>query len=206
MKTIALISQKGGTGKSTLATHLAVCAERHHQSVAIFDIDPQASAYKWNQRRRTGTPLVVKAAPAQLPTLIQQAQAQRADLILIDTAGRSDVAAHHALHVADFVLVPCRPSAADLDALEDTLRLIQLSQDQRAAVVLNAAPTRGSMAKEARTAIAEHLEVAPIVLCQRSAYAHAWINGRSVEEYEPDGKAAAEIRDLYNWLIQKLIF
>jgi len=206
MKAVALISQKGGTGKSTLATHLAVCAERHHQSVAIFDIDPQASAYKWNQRRRAGTPPVVKAAPAQLPTLIQQAQAQRADLIFIDTAGRSDVAAHHALHVADFVLVPCRPSAADLDALEDTLRLIHLGRDQRAAVVLNAAPTRGGMAEEARTAIAEHLEVAPIVLCQRSAYAHAWINGRSVEEYEPDGKAAAEIRNLYNWLTQKLIF
>ncbi len=160
MKAVALISQKGGTGKSTLATHLAVCAERHHQSVAIFDIDPQASAYKWNQRRRTGTPPVVKAAPAQLPTLIQQAQAQRADLIFIDTAGRSDVAAHHALHVADFVLVPCRPSAADLD----TLRLIQVGRDQRAAVVLNAAPTRGGVAEEAHTAIAEHLEVAPIVL------------------------------------------
>jgi hypothetical protein len=70
------------------------------------------------------------------------------------------VAAHRALHVADFVLVPCRPSAADLD----TLRLIQVGRDQRAAVVLNAAPTRGGVAEEAHTAIAEHLEVAPIVL------------------------------------------
>ena len=206
MKTVALISQKGGTGKSTLATHLAVCAERHRQSVALFDIDPQASAHKWSQRRRAGTPPVVKAAPAQLPTLIQQAQAQHADLIFIDTAGRSDVAARHALHVADFVLVPCRPSAADLDAIEDTLRLIQLSEGKRAAVVLNAAPVRGGMAEQARTAIAEHLEVAPVVLCQRSAYANAWIDGRSVEEYDPDGKAAAEIRTLYRWLIQRLIF
>lgn len=206
MKAVALISQKGGTGKSTLATHLAVCAERHRQSVALFDIDPQASAYKWNQRRRAGTPLVVKVAPAQLPTLIQQAQLQHADLILIDTAGRSDVATRHALQVADFVLVPCRPAAADLDALEDTLHLIKLHPNKQAAVVLNAAPTRGGMAEEARTAITEHLEVAPVVLCQRSAYAHAWIDGRSVEEYEPEGKAAAEIRDLYNWLIRKLIF
>ena len=77
---------------------------------------------------------------------------------------------------------------------------------KRAAVVLNAAPVRGGMAEDARAAIAEHLEVAPVVLCQRSAYANAWIDGRSVEEYEPDGKAAAEIRALYRWLIQRLIF
>ena len=79
MKTVAMISQKGGTGKSTIATHLAVCAERDHQNVAIFDIDPQASAYKWSQRRRADTPTVVKATPAQLPTLLVQAKKQRAD-------------------------------------------------------------------------------------------------------------------------------
>lgn len=203
MKTVALISQKGGTGKSTIATHLAVCAERNRQRVAIFDIDPQASAYKWSQRRRFGTPPVVKATAVQLPTLIEQAQAQQADLLFIDTAGRSDIAAHHALQVADLILVPCRPSAADLDAIEDTIQLIHLSQGKRAAVILNAAPVRGSMAEDARAAIAEHLEVAPIILCQRSAYASAWIDGRSVEEYEPEGKAATEIRALYQWLIQQ---
>lgn len=203
MKTVALISQKGGTGKSTIATHLAVCAERDRKRVAIFDIDPQASAYKWSQRRRSETPAVVKAAAVQLPTLVEQAQAQHADLIFIDTAGRSDIAAHHALQVADFILVPCRPSAADLDAIEDTIQLIHLSKGKRAAVILNAAPVRGSMADDARTAIAQHLEVAPIVLCQRSAYSYAWIDGHSVEEYEPKGKAAAEIRSLYRWLIQQ---
>lgn len=203
MKTVALISQKGGTGKSTIATHLAVCAERDRKRVAIFDIDPQASAYKWSQRRHSETPTVVKAAAVQLPTLVAQAQAQRADFLFIDTAGRSDIAAHHALQVADLILVPCRPSAADLDAIKDTIHLIHLSKSKRAAVVLNAAPVRGGMADDARAAIAEHLEVAPIVLCQRSAYAYAWIDGRSVEEYEPEGKAASEIRALYRWLIQR---
>ena len=152
------------------------------------------------------TPTVIKATPAQLPTLLLQAKAQRAELVIIDTAGRSDGATRHAIQAADLVLIPCRPSAADLDAIEDTLRLIQLSEGKRAAVVLNAAPVRGGMAEEARTAIAEHLEVAPVVLCQRSAYANAWIDGRSVEEYDPDGKAAAEICALYRWLIQRLIF
>lgn len=203
MQTVALISQKGGTGKSTIATHLAVCAERDRKRVAVFDIDPQASAYKWSQRRRIETPAVIKATAVQLPALVQQAQAQHADLIFIDTAGRSDVAAHHALQVADLILVPCRPSAADLDALEDTIHLIHLSKDKRAAVILNAAPARGRMADDARAAIAERLTVAPVVLCQRSAYAAAWIDGRSVEEYEPDGKATSEIRALYRWLIKQ---
>ena len=203
MKTVAMISQKGGTGKSTIATHLAVCAERDHKNVAIFDIDPQASAYKWSQRRRADTPTVVKATPAQLPTLLVQAKAQRADLVIIDTAGRSDVATRHAIQAADLVLIPCRPSAADLDAIEDTIRLMQLTPDKRAAVILNAAPVRGSMAEDARAAIVERLAVVPIVLCQRSAYAYAWIDGRSVEEYDADGKAADEIRALYQWLIQQ---
>ncbi|MBK8184636.1 MAG: ParA family protein [Candidatus Competibacteraceae bacterium] len=104
---------------------------------------------------------MIKATAVQLPALVQQAQAQHADLIFIDTAGRSDVAAHHALQVADLILVPCRPSAADLDALEDTIHLIHLSKDKRAAVILNAAPARGRMADDARAAIAERLTVAP---------------------------------------------
>lgn len=203
MKTVAMISQKGGTGKSTIATHLAVCAERDHKNVAIFDIDPQASAYKWSQRRRADTPPVIKATPAQLPTLLVQAKAQRADLVIIDTAGRSDGATRHAIQAADLILIPCRPSAADLDAIEDTIRLMQLTPDKRAAVILNAAPVRGSMAEDARAAIVERLAVVPIVLCQRSAYAYAWIDGRSVEEYDADGKAADEIRALYQWLIQQ---
>src|SRR4051812_34962593 len=92
MKTIALLSQKGGSGKSTIATHLAVCAERDGKGVAIFDIDPQASAISWAQRRKSESPPVVRATPVQLPGLLRTAKEQKADLIIIDTAGRSDIA------------------------------------------------------------------------------------------------------------------
>jgi chromosome partitioning protein len=74
MKTIALLSQKGGSGKSTIATHLAVCAERDGKSVAIFDIDPQASAISWAHRRKSETPPVVKVTPVQLPGLLNTAE------------------------------------------------------------------------------------------------------------------------------------
>jgi len=99
------------------------------------------------------------------------------------------------------VLIPCRPSAADLDAIEDTIALAQRAKRHKAAVVINAAPVRGHMADDARAAIGERIAVAPIVLGYRSAYANAWIDGRSVEEYDPKGKAADEIRALYRWMM-----
>lgn len=202
MKTIALLSQKGGSGKSTIATHLAVCALRDRKAVAIFDIDPQASALSWAQRRKSQNLPVVQATPVQLPGLLRNAEEQQADLIIIDTAGRSDIAAAHVIEAADLVLIPCRPSAADLDAIQDTIRLVTNAKSKRAAVVLNQIPTRGSMGEEARAAIAARIAVAPVGLYMRSAYSRAWNDGRSVEEYEPKGKAAAEIQALYKWILK----
>jgi chromosome partitioning protein len=202
MKIVVLLSQKGGTGKSTIATHLAVCAARHGKAVALFDIDPQASAVKWSDRRAAEGPPVVRAGAAQLPHLVQQARQQGADIILIDTAGHADASSLHALQLADLVLIPCRPSAADLDAIEDTIALAQHAQRGKAAVVINAAPMRGHLAEDARAAISERIPVAPVILGHRSAYANAWIDGRSVEEYDPTGKAADEIRALYRWMMR----
>jgi chromosome partitioning protein len=183
MKIVVLLSQKGGTGKSTIATHLAVCAELKGKSVALFDIDPQASSYKWSKRRRENTLPVIAATAAELSGLIKKAKGQAADLILIDTPGHADAASLHALSHADLVLIPCRPSAADLDAIEDTIALVK-------------------RAKPKKSAVEERMNVCPIALGQRSAYANAWIDGRSVEEYDSHGKAADEIRQLYDWMIK----
>ena len=202
MKTIALLSQKGGAGKSTIATHLAICAMRAGKAVAIFDIDPQGSALSWASRRKSQDLPVVKATPVQLPGLLKNAEKQNADLIIIDTAGRSDIAAAHVIQAADLVLIPCRPSAADLDAIQDTIRLVTNANSKRAAVVLNQIPTCGSMGQEARTVITERMTVAPVGLYLRSAYSRAWNDGRSVEEYEPNGKAASEIKALYKWILK----
>src|SRR5918999_1839590 len=202
MKTIALLSQKGGSGKSTIATHLAVCAARDDKAVAIFDIDPQASAISWARRRKSENPPVVKATSVQLPGLLKTARKQKADLIIIDTAGRSDIAASNAIQAVELVLIPCRPSAADLDAIEATIRLVTNADSKRASVVLNQIPTRGCMGEEARVAISARIDVAPVGLFMRSAYSGAWDDGRSVEEYEPKGKAAWEIKALYNWIME----
>lgn len=202
MKTIALVSQKGGSGKSTLAVHLAVCAEINGQSAAIIDLDPQASAVSWSERRKASSPAVVKATPAQLAGLLDQAKKQNADLVIIDTAGWSDVAQAQAVESADLVLIPCRPTVLDLDAISETLRIVQLASGKRAAIVLNSIPPYEGREQEARKVLDGLASVAPVAIYQRVAYCDAMNDGRSVEEYDPKGRAAEEIRALYHWVIK----
>jgi chromosome partitioning protein len=94
-------------------------------------------------------------------------------------------------------LIPCRPARFDLDAIASTVQIANVAK-KPVAVVINAAP-RGKLADEARAALERQgIMVIDTVLHQRAAYSHAVIDGRSVHEYEPDGKAAAEIDELYN--------
>ena len=202
MITVAMISQKGGSGKTTLAVHLAVCAERQGLPTVILDLDPQGSACAWLKRRQEDTPEVLAVETSQLAGLLKHAQEGGAGLVIMDTAPHSDRTAVLAAQLADVVLIPCRPSAFDVDAIASTLTLTRLA-DAQAAVVLNAIPTRGDYAEEVRAGLSERVTVAPIHLYQRAAYFNAVNDGRSVEEYEPKGKAAEEIRRLYQWVIKQ---
>jgi chromosome partitioning protein len=98
MKTIAIISQKGGAGKTTVAIHLAVAAEHRGMNTALFDLDPQASASSWADKRNQPVPAVVSAQAARLPGLLKQAEAQSADLVIIDSAPNADAASLAAAH------------------------------------------------------------------------------------------------------------
>ena len=202
MKTIAIVSQKGGAGKTTVAVHLAVCAERAGQSAAIIDLDPQASALEWQARRESDTPEVIRAVPEQLAGLLDQAKANGAGLAIIDTAPHSDRAAAVAASLADLVLIPCRPAVFDVAAIPTTLDILKLAGiKDRAAILLNAVPPQGRIADEAAAGLATLARVAPVRLVHRAAYSHAVNDGRSVEEFEPHGKAAEEIRALYHWIM-----
>jgi chromosome partitioning protein len=198
MVTLAIISQKGGSGKSTIAVHLAYCAVQHNLNTAIIDLDPQASAYDWNMSRKPEVRLdATKADVTQLSKYLKQAQAGGIDIAIIDTAPHSNPVAAIAAQLSTLVLIPCRPARFDLNAITSTIEIARLAKVP-AAVVINAAP-RGKMADEAK-GVLEHqgITVLDTVLYQRAAYSHAVIDGRSVHEYEPDGKAAAEIDELYN--------
>lgn len=201
MKTIALVTEKGGTGKSTLAVHLAVCAARQGKSVAVIDLDPQGSALHWASLRGRDDVSVVSAKIQELPGLLVSARKQGADIVVIDTAGRSDVTTSQVLESADLVLVPCRASLYDLEASRHTAEMIRAAGGTHAAFVLNAVPARGSRALEAREALETMLPVSPVELHHLVAYSDALNDGRSVEELEPVGKAAQEIRALYEWIV-----
>lgn len=203
MKTVAIISQKGGSGKTTVAVHLAVCAELAGKRSAIIDLDPQASTLEWGKRRQADTPETVRATPEQLARLLEQAKANGADLAIIDTAPHSDRAATVAAGLADIILIPCRPAAFDVAAIPATLQILKLCNAQgRATILLNAVPPRGGQADEADAGLSSLARVAPVRLAHRAAYSHAVNDGRSVEEYEPGGKAAEEIRSLYHWIME----
>ena len=131
MKTVAIISQKGGAGKTTLAVHLATAAALASHSAAIVDLDPQGTAASWGDRRRAESPEVVSGQAARLGVLIDAALTNGADLLILDTAPNADQTALRAAQSADLVLIPCRAATFDLDAIQATLTLGQLAQQAR---------------------------------------------------------------------------
>jgi chromosome partitioning protein len=204
MKTVAIISQKGGAGKTTVAIHLAVAAEQRGLRTAVFDLDPQASATSWSDRRNNPRPAVVAAQPPRLANLLEQAAAQSADLVLIDSAPNADAASLAAARVADLILIPCRPAAFDLDAIGTTLNLATLA-GKPAWVVLNAVSPHGKLGEEAAVALRQGgVQVAPLTVHHLVAFAHAVNDGRTAQEYDPKSRAATEVDTLFRWLTKIL--
>jgi chromosome partitioning protein len=204
MKTISIVSQKGGAGKTTLALHLAVAAEHDGKKVVVVDLDPQASSAKWGDSREQDSPVIVSAQSARLGKILEVAEEQGAVLAILDTAPHSENSALAAVRCADLILIPCRPAILDLRAIGDTVDLIKLAK-KSATVVLNAVPPRGVIAKEAQKAIAGYgMPMAPVSVGQRAAFSHALTEGKTAQEYEPTGKAAEEIKELYIWICKQL--
>jgi chromosome partitioning protein len=197
MTTIAVISQKGGAGKTTLTLNLAVAAERAGLASCIVDLDPQASAREWGKSREAEAPVVISTHASQLIEVLGTARENGAALAFIDTAPHSERDALAAARAADLILIPCRPSILDLRAIASSKELADLARTPALAIV-NAAPPRGTLAQEARVAIRETgLEIASPIVYQRAAFVHSLTIGQSVQEFEPGGKAAEEIDALF---------
>ena len=206
MRTIAVISQKGGVGKSTVAVHLAVAGTLAGLRTALVDLDPQATARKWGDKRaaHTSEPEVIGDHAERLPQLVEAARGNGADLLVIDTAPNADRASLAAARVADLILIPCRPAAFDLEAIEATRDLATIAK-KPAWVVLSSAPPRSAVVEEARAGLeSQGAKVAPQVVHQRVAYSYAVIDGRSASEYEPEGKAAEEVAALFTWACKQV--
>lgn len=205
MKKIAVVAQKGGVGKTTIAVNLAVAAHRAGIRTALFDLDQQESAVIWSDRRASEQPHVEFLTERRLAEALRAAEAQGFGLAIIDTPPAAGPQAYTAAQAADLVLIPCRPSLVDLDAIKRTAQLVK-SAGIEAFVVFNAAAPGATTLLEDAGAIVRDagLVVAPIVLRERSAYRAAWPLGRAVAETEPNGKAAGEISGLMKWVFAHL--
>jgi chromosome partitioning protein len=201
MFTISLIGQKGGVGKTTIALGLAVAAARAGHATQIIDLDPQASAAKWKDRRADKNPTVVSAQASRLKQVIDTARAGGVDFAFIDTAGRKDDSSLNAARMSDLVLIPIRPNILEIETLPAVNDLLRLAGNPPAYVLLNcihpSAGARGLI--DTYQAIKQHFDlvVCPIHVCQRSAYAEAPTSGQSPQELDPDGKAADELNRLF---------
>lgn len=201
MKTVAIISQKGGAGKTTLALHLAGAANAAGVVSLILDTDPQATASKWSQWRKGAEPDVIDcASPPLLAKKLEQAASLGAEFAVIDTPPHADSMSAAACRVADLILIPCRPRAFDLDAIQTTADLIKAS-GKPGFVVFTAGPQRAIhlYAEAAEIVAGFGLNVAPVVMSERAAFHHATGAGKLAPEIEPDGKAAAEVAALWAW-------
>ena len=206
MRTVAIISRKGGAGKTNIAVHLAACAEGRGMRAGIVDLDPQATSTKWRARRAENASCagadVVSAQAFSLPKLLAEARGAGARLMLLDTAPHADAMAVDAARAADFVLIPCRPAIADIEAIPASADIARLA-GKPFAVVLNAAIAQGTRADEARSELERlGLVVAPVEVGHRVAFGDAMIPGQGVTEYRPGSAAAQEIEGLFDWMLR----
>ena len=202
MRTIAVVSRKGGAGKSTIAAALAVEAERRgHGPVVILDVDPQGGLAGWWNARETPTPVFAEAVGDLRATLATLAD-RGFTIAIIDTPPQVSAAISAVVEVADLALVPVRPSPNDLRAISATVDLVE-GAGKRLIFVINATKPRVKLTAEAAIALSQHGTVAPIHVADRADYAGAMTDGRTAPELEPSGKAASEISGLWSYIAIK---
>ena len=209
MKTLGIIAQKGGTGKTTLSIHLAVQASLSGLQVLLLDMDPQASATSWWNRRREQTPELTQCRGDALAGVLQTARDRGYDLVVIDTAPHSSEDATTCARLSDRVCIPTRPAILDLDAIGPSTDLVS-AVGVSANIVLNSCPPptmfgEPHIVAEAREALKVYeTPVCDVAISQRVAFSHALIDGRSVSEYDRSGKAAGEIERLWRTLREEM--
>jgi chromosome partitioning protein len=204
MRVVAIISEKGGAGKTTITVHLAVAAKLAGLDVAIIDLDPQASAADWGDRRG-GEPEAVAIPPARLDKLLTDLRANQANLVLIDTGRDSNNAGYIAAQAADLILIPLQGGGFDFQALARTLDLCRVSGKRPWLLLNGLRPGANRAAADAREALAgRDCDIAPVVFHERAAYRAASITAKTAQETQPGSAAALEISELYSWIAGQL--
>ncbi len=205
MQVLAITSQKGGSGKTTLSGHVAVEAERRGAGpVALIDTDPQGSLSMWWNARAAETPVFVQTYVERLPDDLERLRQEGTKLVIIDTPPALTSTIVDVVRVSDLVVIPVRPSPHDLRAAGATVDLVEFL-NKPLVFVINAAHVRARITAEAAIALSQHGTLASSIIHQRTDFATSMIDGRTVMEIPKAGRSAAEIVELWDYLGNRLM-
>jgi chromosome partitioning protein len=203
MHTLTLAASKGGVGKTTLTSALAVeAAKKLH--VGLYDLDPQQSLARWHELRDDGDRISIIEARSTEEALAVATE-QGCDLLIIDTPPALMLAIQPAIEVADLVVIPCKPSPIDVESIDPTVELAQTA-GRPFVFVVNMVPTQGGagLTKGTREFLKFNGDVMPQAVSQRLPYTAAMASGQSGPEVERDKKCAGEIQTLWRAISRKL--
>lgn len=205
MNVISFVTQKGGTGKSSLAVSLAVAAMERGIKTSIIDLDAQGTAKNWYERRQgEGGPEVNALTANQLEPALGLLRKQGVKLVIIDTPGVDTPAATSAIMLSNLCLIPARPSIADIEAAAPTVRSITRLGRQFSYVLNQCPPGRSIRTSDAFRVLQLSGAVAGTPLAMRADHMDALATGQGVTERDPDSKAAGEIRELLQWALTRI--
>ncbi|MBY6242185.1 ParA family protein [Methylosinus sp. Sm6] len=205
MRTIAFVTQKGGAGKSTLASSIAVAARRAGERVFIIDLDPLQSLVKWSQAREA-TDVPVEHVPcAKLGKALAALEKKGVTLVVIDAPGADTENSDAAIRAADLCIIPARPNVFDLWASELTRASIKDKKKDYAFLLNQCPPAQQNIRVEQGVATLQTMGalLTPLVSA-RVDYQEAARLGLGVSELHPDGVAAQEMRDLWASIKKRL--
>lgn len=199
MKIIVLASQKGGVGKTTLAGNLAVAAEHGGGASVLLDTDPQGSLSAWWNARAAEAPALAPVTLAELPAKLEGLAGAGYAYAFIDTPPAITDAIRAVVACADFVLIPVKASPHDLRAVGSTVEIAQ-EQGKPFAFVITQAKANARLTVQAMAALSAHGVVSPAVMHDRIDYAASMIDGQTVQETDPKGRSAAEMKELWDFV------
>ena len=209
MNVIAVVAQKGGTGKSLVSANMAVAAAREGRKTLVADSDPQGSMVDWAKSRLSPAPSVIAIKSGALHPTRFAAENAGVDMLILDTRSSSLEDSIEAAKAAHLTLVVVRPTAVDLRAIAMTVKALK-PLGLPAAFVLNQAPAQRTSREPAIVAEAIDLlldyglPIVPVGLRQRIVYQTSFARGLSAAEAEPDSRAAEEMAELWAYVKTRL--